>query len=161
MQNVTSRLAENSKMQVSFEWKMNMISPWNQIKAPIKALPIQLLPIRWNRYWKDLGHLNILKFAQTLSLKSTIFTQLTEVWINLVKFCMLIEIPLWKNYLLWGVWIIWNMQFYFLPIGLYGKYGMFWWLWKCTKTFHSVMDRLLVKVRFWAYPWHVRNVIWI
>ena len=107
------------------------------------ALLIQALSFRWNQYWKDLGHLNTLKFAQTLPFKSTIFTQLTELWINLVKFCMQIEFPLWKNYLLWGVWIIWNMQFYFLTMGVYGKSGMSGWLWKCTKTFNSVMGHLL------------------
>ena len=38
---------------------------------------------------KDLEQLNTLKIATTLPLKSTIFTQLTEVWINLAEICML------------------------------------------------------------------------
>ncbi len=35
------------------------------------------------------------------------------------------------------------MELYFLPIGVYGKSGMFEWLWKCTKSSDSVRDHSL------------------
>ena len=92
------------------------------------ALLIQSLPFSWNRNLKDLGHLNTLKFAQTLPLKSTIFPQLTENIFELHKISMLIQIFSCKNYFQWGVWIIWNMELYFLPIGVNGKSGMSEWL---------------------------------
>ncbi len=72
------------------------------------ALLIQTLPFRWNWYWKDLGHQNTLKFAQTLPLKSTIFTQLTENVFELHQISTPIQIFSCKNYFPWAVWIIWN-----------------------------------------------------
>ncbi len=49
---------------------------------------IRALPSWWN-HLKDLGDIYTLQFAPTLPLKSTIFTQLTEVWINLDKICII------------------------------------------------------------------------
>ena len=92
------------------------------------TLLIQALPFRWNRPWKDMGQWNTLKFAQTLPLKSTIFTQLTENVFELHQISMPIQIFSCKNYFPWGVWIIWNMELYFLPIGVNVKSGMSEWL---------------------------------
>ncbi len=43
---------------------------------------IQSLPLTWNLFWKDLEPRTALKFAPTLPLESTTFTQLTEVLTN-------------------------------------------------------------------------------
>ncbi len=48
-------------------------------KLALLILLIQVLPFSWNQHWKNLGHLNTLKFAQTLWIKSTLLPQLTEV----------------------------------------------------------------------------------
>ena len=121
--------------------KLLQLGRFTWFKKP--GILIQALPSWWNRHLKDLGRLNTLKSAPTLPLKSTILTQLTEVWTNLVKICMLLQTSLWKNYLLWGVWIMWNMDLYFLPIGVYGKSRLFKWLWICTKSSNSVIDHSL------------------
>ncbi len=54
-------------------------------------LLIQTLLFIHNRVWKDLGPPNTLQFAQTLTLKSTIFTQLTENIFELHKMSMPIQ----------------------------------------------------------------------
>ncbi len=92
------------------------------------TLLIQALPFRWNQHWKDMRHLNDLKFAQTLPLKGTLFTQLTENIFELHQISMPIQIFSCKNFFPWGVWIIPNMGLYFLPIGVNGKSGMSEWL---------------------------------
>ncbi len=71
---------------------------------------------------------------------------------------MLIQIFPWKNYFQWGAGIIWNMQLYFLPIGVYGKSGMHEWLWKCTKSSDSMRDHMLSESKvlglsFTCYKW--------
>ena len=40
---------------------------------------------------------------------------------------------------------MWNMELYFLPIGVYGKSGFPEWRWIWTKSSISVMDHLLGK----------------
>ncbi len=104
----------------SFTWT----SPAMLVKKPV--LLIQALPFSWNWHWKDMGHLNTLKFAQT------IFTQLTKNIFELHQISMPIQICSCQNYFQWGVWITWNMDFF--PIGVYGRCGMSEWLWKCTKS---------------------------
>ncbi len=117
------------------------MSRFTWFKKP--ALLIRALSFGWNRHLKDMRHLNTLKFAQTLPLKSTIFRQLTENIFELHQMSMPIQIFSCKNYLQWGVWIIWNIELYFLPIGLNGKSGMPEWLLKCTERSDSVRDHSL------------------
>ncbi len=69
--------------------------PINSIKKP--AILMQALPFNWNQHLKDIGHLNTLKFAWILLLKITIFTHVTDVWINLFQLCILIQIMLWTK----------------------------------------------------------------
>ncbi len=106
--------------------KLLSLGRFTWFKKP--TLLIQVLPFRWNRHWKDMGVVNTLKFAQTLLLKSTIFTQLTENNFELHQISMPIQIFSCKNYFPWGAWIIWNMELYVLPIGVNVKSGMSGWV---------------------------------
>ncbi len=108
-----SALTECSPTKFRKALKLLSMGRFTWFKKP--ALLIQTLPFRWNRYWKDLGHLNTLKMAQTLPLKSTLFTQLTENVFELHQRSMPIQIFSCKNYFPWGVWIVWNMELFFCP----------------------------------------------
>ena len=71
-------------------------------------------------------HLSTRKLPPTLRLKSTTLPQLTEVLIKLYQILVEIKSPPWKNYLLWGVGDLWNFNFKFHPIDLYGESGRLW-----------------------------------
>ncbi len=101
---------------------------------------IPTLPFWYKQLWKDLEHLNTLKFPPTFSLKSTIFTQLTEVSISMYQIFMPIQIFSCKKDLLWDVWIMCNLDLYFSPIEVYGKSGVSRVLWIHTKRSNSITD---------------------
>ncbi len=68
-------------------------------KKPV--LLIQPFSLTYDWIWKNLKHLNILKLALTLPLKSTTFHQLTEAWIKLFWIFVQIQFPSCKNNIPW------------------------------------------------------------
>ena len=84
--------------------------------------------------WKNLGQLNTLKFTQTLTLKSTIFTQLTENIFELHQISIPIQILSCKNYFQWGVWMICNLHYKIWPIDFNGESGQSGRLWICSNN---------------------------
>ena len=94
---------ECSFSQVWQALKLHSLNRFSWFKKPV--LLIQAFPFTSCRFWKDLGRLNILELALTLALKSTMFTQLTEVWIELYKIILEIQIFPCKKYFPWALWI--------------------------------------------------------
>ncbi len=122
------------------------------------VLLIQTSSFTCNRFWKDLRRLNTLEFAPTLTLKSNIFTQLTEVWIEMYQILSQIEIYLCKNNLLWAVWAMWNLDCKYYPIDLYRESGSYGRLWICSSNVYSksvVISRFSkdLGLFLWHFKW--------